>query len=203
MHPAPVFRDDTADALDRAAAIGFAHVAVATPAGPMVVHAPITRHGGALRFHVSRANRAAPHLDGAAVLVSVGGPQGYVSPNWYERPGDQVPTWNYLAVEIDGVAAAIGEAALVEQLDALAALHEPRASPAAPWTRDKMDDGAFRAMLRGIVGFEVAVGAVRATAKLSQNKPAADRRGVVAGLRASGNDALAAAMAGATAGRGA
>ena len=198
MHPDPAFRDDAADALDRAAGAGFAHVFAATSAGPMVVHAPVTRHGGRLRFHVARANRIAPHLDGAAVLVSVTGPQGYVSPNWYATPGDQVPTWNYLAVEIDGNARAIDDAALVEQLDALAAVHEPRVNPARPWTRDKMDDAVFRRMLRGIVGFEVTVAAVRATTKLSQNKSAADRAAVAGGLRAGGNDALADAMAAAS-----
>ncbi len=194
MHPGPAFRDDTADALDRAAAIGFAQAFAGTPAGPMVAHAPVTRHGDRLRFHLARANRLTPHLDGAAVLVSVAGVEGYVSPNWYTRPGDQVPTWNYVALELDGIAAPIDEAALVEQLDTLAAIHEPRVYPARPWTRAKMDDGAFRRMLRAIIGFEVTVSAVRATTKLSQNKPPPDRLGVVAGLRASGNDALAAAM---------
>ncbi|SFP46980.1 FMN-binding negative transcriptional regulator [Sphingomonas rubra] len=194
MHPDPAFRQDAADALDRAAAIGFAHVMAATPAGPMVVHAPVTRHTAALRFHVSRANRLAPHLADAAVLVSVAGADGYISPNWYERPGDQVPTWNYVAIEIDGIARHCDEAALVEQLDALAAMHEPRVNPSRPWTRAKMDDALFRRMLGGIVGFEVEVTAVRSTAKLSQNKTAADRAGVVAGLRAAGMPALAAAM---------
>lgn len=160
----------------------------------MVVHAPVTRHGGALRFHVARANRIARHLDGTAVLLSLVEPHGYISPNWYERPGDQVPTWNYVAIEIDGVAAVIGEAALVEQLDALAAAHEPRVNPAAPWTRAKMDDAVFRRMLRGITGFAVTVGAVRATTKLSQNKGATDRAGVIAGLAAGGNVALAEAV---------
>lgn len=194
MHPDPAFRSATADALDRAAALGFAHVFAATAAGPMVVHAAVTRHGAALRFHTARANRAAPHLDGAALLVSLAAPDGYISPNWYTRPGDQVPTWNYVAIEIDGTARATGEAALVEHLDALAANHEPRVNPALPWTRDKIDDAVFRAMLPAIIGFEVAVAAVRATTKLSQNKRETDRAGVIAGLAASGNDSLAAAM---------
>ncbi len=161
----------------------------------MVAHAPVTRHGDALRLHVARANRIAPHLDGATVLVSVAGPDGYISPNWYAASRDQVPTWNYLAIEIDGTARAVDEAALIDHLDTLAASHEPRVNPAAPWTRDKMDDTVFRRMLRGIVGFEVTVTAVRTTTKFSQNKSAADRAGAVAGLRAGGNDVLADAMA--------
>ena len=197
MHPDPAFRADSANALARVAAIGFAHVFAATPAGPMVAHVAATRAGDTLRFHLSRANRLTPHLDGASVVVSAADADGYVSPNWYTAPGDQVPTWNYRAVEIDGVARALGEAELVEQLEALAAAHEPRASPANPWTRTKMDAAVFRRMLSGIDGFEVTVTAARITDKLSQNKPARDRAGVIAGLAAAGNPALAAAMEGA------
>ena len=195
MHPNPAFRPAGSTALlEQAAAIGFAHICVAAADGPMVVHAPVTRHGDALRFHVARANRIAPLLDGARLLVSVAGAQGYVSPSWYVRPGDQVPTWNYVAVEVDGTARMLDDAGLIEQLDALAARHEPRVSPDAPWSRDKMDAVALNMMMRAIVGFEVTVTAARGTIKLSQNKPGPDRAGVIAGLRRSGNLALAEAM---------
>ena len=192
MHPNPRFRADPAELVERAAAIGFAHIFAATPEGPMVVHAPVTRHGDRLRFHVARANRIAPHLDGAELLLSVAGPQGYISPNWYERPGDQVPTWNFVTIEIEARAAMLSDAALTEQLDALADAHEPRPTP---WTRDKMDPAAFDKLLRAIVGFELTVTAARGTTKLSQNKGPADRDGVIAGLTAAGNRALADAMA--------
>ena len=193
MHPDPAFRDDDA-ALDRVAAIGFAHIAVVTPAGLMMIHVPVTRHGGDLRFHVARRNRACPHLDGAAALLSVSPLNGYISPNWYADPGDQVPTWNYVSIEVEGTVRRLDEEDLVDQLDRLAALHEPRVNPAAPWTRAKMNDARFRAMLRGIAGYELHPIAIRGTRKLSQNKSAADRTGVIGGLLASGNTALAAAM---------
>lgn len=192
MHPNPSFRADTADMLARAAAIGFAHIICSTPDGLMVAHAPLTLHGERVRFHVARANRIAPHLDGAALLLSVVGVHGYVSPNWYQAPGDQVPTWNYVAIEIEGHAAATDDAALVEQLDRLAETHEPRPGP---WTRDKTDADTFAKMLRAIRGYELTVTGVRGTTKLSQNKSAADRAGVIAGLQARGERALAQAMA--------
>lgn len=191
MHPNPLFRPDPATLLDQAAAIGFAHLFVAAPSGPMVAHAPLTRHKAHLRFHVARANPVHPHLNGARVLASIMGPDGYVSPNWYERPGNQVPTWNYIAVEVEGVARAVPESALLEQLDALADRHEPRP---APWTRAKTDPAVIAAMLRAIEGFEIEVLEVRGTTKLSQNKGTADRAGVMAGLRARGQIALADAM---------
>ncbi len=191
MHPNPAFRPDQAVLLDQAAAIGFAHLFVATPAGPMVAHAPVTRHGDRLRFHLARANRLHPHLHGAAVLASLAGPEGYVSPNWYIRPGNQVPTWNYVAVEVEGVARGVPEADLLDHLDVLADTHEPRPDP---WTRAKTDPAAIAAMLRAIEGFELEVAAIRGTTKLSQNKSEADRAGVVAGLLAQGHGALASAM---------
>lgn len=194
MHPNPAFRPDPAALLAHAAAIGFAHIFVATRDGPIVAHAPLTLHGDRLRFHVARANRLHPHLDGAMILASVAGPDGYISPNWYERPGNQVPTWNYTAIETEGVARALPDAALLEHLDALADVHEPRPNP---WTRDKTDPAVIAALLRAIQSFDVDVTAIRGTTKLSQNKGTADRAGVVAGLRAVGDDRLATVMAGA------
>ncbi len=195
MHPNRAFRfDSDAAILDWAVGRGFAHIFATTPEGPMVVHAPIVAAGpDALRFHVSRANRMTPHLDGARLLLSVAGPDGYITPGWYVDGAQSVPTWNYVSAEIEGVARAIDEDSLVSQLDTLAAGHEPRVAPARPWTLDKMDDARFRAMLKGIVGFELRVAAVRGTIKLGQNKNDADIAGVIAGLRGSGNPDLAAA----------
>ncbi|HEU0043791.1 FMN-binding negative transcriptional regulator [Sphingomonas sp.] len=181
MHPNPVFRPDAATVLDRAAAIGFAHVFAATPAGPIVAHAPLTRHDAELRFHLARKNRLHPHLDGATMLASIAAPDGYVTPNWYELPGNQVPTWNYIAIEIEGVARALPDAALLEHLDRLADLHEPRPGR---WTRAKADPAAIATMLRAIGGFAIDVSAMRGTEKLAQHKAADDRTGMVAGLRA-------------------
>jgi transcriptional regulator len=196
MHPNPaVAKLDEDTALALAHRIGIAHIFVAGGEGaPMVAHAPVVRSGPrALRFHLARGNRATPRLDGATVLLSLVGAHGYVTPNWYEAPADQVPTWNYVGVEIDGVARALDENGLVAQLDALAEQHEPGLSQ-VPWTRGKMAPPRLAAMLKAIIGFEVEVSAVRATVKLSQNKPAPDRARVMAGLAAAGNAALADAM---------
>ena len=192
MHPNPAFRADPALALDAAERVGFAHVFAATADGPMVVHAPITRHGDAVRFHVARANRISRHLDAAHILLSLVETHGYISPNWYQPPGDQVPTWNFVAVEIDGIARTSEREDLIGHLDRLAAVHEPQDKP---WHRDKMDPAAFERLLTGIRGFNVTVTAVRGTTKLSQNKPPADRAGVVAGLRRIGQSTLADRMA--------
>ncbi len=188
MHPNGGFRPETGGLLDAIDRIGFAHICVASAEGPMLLHAPVTLHGDRLRFHVARGNRVTRHLDGGAVALSLVETHGYISPNWYERPGDQVPTWNYVTIEVEGTAHAIGDAALVEQLDRLAELHEPADDP---WHRAKMDPAVFIKMLTAIRGFEVIVTAVHGTTKLSQNKSAGDVSGIVAGLRRMGNDDLA------------
>jgi transcriptional regulator len=195
MHPNALFHRDDPDALlGFAAAIGFAHIFVGTPAEPMVVHAPVTREGGVLSFHVAQANRITPHLDGARVLISVSGAQGYVSPIWYADRHNQVPTWNYVAVELEGVARRIDDAALAAQLEALAGYWEPRVNPAQPWTSDKVEEALLAGMRQGIVGFAVTIDRARGTTKLNQNKSEADRAGVIAGLVACGNHHLAEAM---------
>lgn len=194
MHPNPLFRAKDRDLLADAVAIGFAHIFAGTPDGPMVVHVPVTAAGDHLRFHVARKNRIAAHLDGAAILASFAGPDGYVSPSWYAAPRDQVPTWNYVAVEVDGVARALSSSDLIDQLDTLAAVHEPRVAPIRPWTRGQTDPTVIAKLMAAIQGFELHVTAIRGTTKLSQNRRDADRAGVIAGLRACGNDALAGAM---------
>ena len=181
MHPNPVFRPDAATLLDRAATIGFAHLFAATPVGPMVAHAPVTRHGDELWFHLARANRLFRHLDGALVVASIAGPEGYITPNWFARPGNQVPTWNYIALEVEGAARALSAPQLLEQLDALANRHEPGPNP---WTRAKTDSAVIDAMLYAIGGFAITISAARGTDKLAQHKTAEDRAGMVAGLRA-------------------
>lgn len=192
MHPNPTFRWDDEDAVLAAAAeIGFAHIF----AGGMVAHAPVVPGAGrALRFHLARANRLTPQLDGARAILSIAGPNGYISPNWYADQKNQVPTWNYVVIEIEGTAHALDETALIAQLDALAAAHEPRVSPERPWTRDKMDEDRFRKMLGAIRCFEVRIDTIRANRKLGQHKTAADTAGTIDGLERSGNAALAAAM---------
>src|SRR3569623_967435 len=137
----------------------------------------------------------APHHDGARVLISIAGPDGYITPNWYVDGAASVPTWNYVSAEIDGTARATDEETLTDQLDRLAALHEPRVAPDRPWTRDKMPEDRFRAMLKAIIGFEVTIEEIRGTVKLSQNKNAAAVAGVLVGLRDTGNPDLAAATA--------
>jgi transcriptional regulator len=158
--------------------VGFAHIFVPTLDAPMVIHAPLVIAGDAFRFHLARRNRARPFLDGARVLASVVTGDGYVSPDWYDRRTDQVPTWNYVAVEIEGTARLLDDDALLAQIDRLSDVHEATLDPKPRWTRDKVSASSMKRMLAAIEAYEIGDVSMRGTRKLNQNKSAADRAGV-------------------------
>ncbi|HEY0116552.1 MAG TPA: FMN-binding negative transcriptional regulator [Allosphingosinicella sp.] len=189
MHPNRTFHwTDEQEMLAFVAQVSFATICAE---GPAVVHAPLLVAGpDRLLFHVSRGNAALPRLDGARAIASVMGPDFYVSPDWYGTP-DQVPTWNYLAVEAEGPLRRLDDAQLEEQLGALSAAHEARLVPKPPWTRDKMSAVRFEAMLKAIIGFELRVEALRGTRKLGQHKSAQERSNVAQALEDLGQSEMA------------
>jgi transcriptional regulator len=195
MHPNKAFAWTDTDAMRAfVEETGFAHLFAMTGAGPIVAHVPLVVIGENFRFHLARSNRLTPHLDGARILASVVGVHGYVSPDWYAQSANQVPTWNYVVVEIEATAHALGEAELLDQIDRLSHVHESRLAPKPEWTRAKLSDVAEREMVAAIQAFELRSATLRGTRKLSQNKPQTDRDGVVAALLKSGGHDLAAWM---------
>ena len=195
MHPHPGYAwKDESEMLAFVADVSFCTIFVCGAAGPMLVHAPVVVGGtDRLRFHISRANRAAPSMDGSRALLSCLGPDAYVSPDWYGTP-DQVPTWNYLAVECEGPLRQLDEDALARLLDDLGEAQEARLAPKPAWTRAKMTPGRFEAMLKAIVGYEMRIEAIRGTRKLGQMKRLDERRAAAAGVAGAGNAAMAALM---------
>jgi transcriptional regulator len=195
MHPHPGYAwTDRPEMLAFLSEVSFSTIFVSGDGGPMLVHAPVVVSGtDRLRFHISRVNRALAALDGGHGLLSCTGPDCYVSPDWYGTP-DQVPTWNYLAVECEGPLRRLSEEELADQIDELGAVQERRLAPKSVWTRAKMTPGKFEAMLKAIAGFEMRVEAIRGTRKLGQMKKPDERRGAAAGVAGAGNAAMAALM---------
>jgi transcriptional regulator len=161
--------------------------------GPAVVHAPLTVDGRSVSFHVARRNRAAERIDGSRVIASVLGREGYHSANWYVSE-DQVPTWLYEVIEIEGVARILSTEALVAQVDALSAAMEQIHSPENIWSRAKMKPGKFEAMLKAIIGFSIEVDAIRGTRKFNQHKSPLDLEATIAGQATASRDDLVAAI---------
>mgnify|MGYP003594927826 CR=1 FL=1 len=193
MHPNSAFRwDDRAALRNFAEAIGFGMLFAATPDGPRVAHVPfVFLDESRIGFHIARGNAIAKHLDGRDALLVVNGPEGYISPDWYQLDNNQVPTWNYLAAEFEGPVSRMEAAGLVTQIDALTAVQETRLAPKPVWTRSKMDEGRFEKMIEAVQGFELRVAGWRGTAKLGQNRPEAARLNAAEAAEAAGNRALA------------
>jgi transcriptional regulator len=195
MHPARKFH--IADREEMAALVraeGFGTVIVATDAGLRPVHVPLLLEGERLLFHVSKGNAVYAALaDGADALVVVNGPHAYISADWYGVEG-RVPTWNYVAVELNGRVSTLGDDELVRLLDALTDTQEARLAPKPPWTRNKMDTSRFDGLLKAITGFALDIAEWRGTAKLDQSKPPEVRARIAAALREGGEQAMAEAM---------
>lgn len=139
-----------------------------------------------LRAHLARANGQLADLRcGAETLVIFQGPQAYVSPAWYptkREHGRVVPTWNYVVVQARGRGIVRDDTAwLRAQLDALTTAQE--ADRDAPWQVDDAPAAFVAGQLPGIVGVEIPIDRLEGKWKASQNQPAANRAGVVAGLR--------------------
>jgi transcriptional regulator len=179
----------------------FAALVTVGPDGPFATHVPVLLDrargaSGTLVAHVARANPHWQVMAGADLLTIFTGPHAYVSPRWYQNPAKSVPTWNYTAVHVRGRAEVIDDAVRVRKIvTVLAARFEPAQQG---WAVDGADQTMLNAMLRGIVGIEIPIDRIIGKFKLSQNRPAADRRSVVQALQASAHDddrALAAFMA--------
>jgi len=194
MHPNALYRNDDR-ALHEALIeeVGFGMVFAQTPDGPRVAHTPIVSTGdGAVQFHLARGNALTRYLVGQEALVVINGPDAYVTPRWY-ADANTVPTWDYVALELQGPVRKMGEEGLLAMLDAIAERHEERIAGEA-WTRAQVDPAKIAGLVKGIVGFEMDVRAWRPTFKLSQNKPAEDRVAIADALEAQGSPALAALM---------
>lgn len=196
MHPGRIFDwTDRAEMLRFADRRAFAHIFSSSEAGPRVAHAPVmVTETGNIWFHVARRNRIAEQLEGRPLLISISDRDAYQSANWY-MSDNQVPTWLYEVVEIEGPARRLSEDELVELLDGLSQRHEQRHSPDRPWTRAKMGPGKFEAMLKAIAGFEVEPTDVRGTRKFNQHKSAEDLAATILGQRGANRDDIVAAIA--------
>ncbi|MDQ2878899.1 MAG: FMN-binding negative transcriptional regulator [Pseudomonadota bacterium] len=171
--------------------LGFGTLAAATPDGPRVTYAPIVwLDDDTLGLHLARGNALARHLEGAAAVFSALGPDGYISPDWYGLDANQVPTWNYVAVELEGTMRRMDHDMLVAQLDQISAEQENKLDK-VPWTRAKMDPARFDKLARAIIGFRLEIGTWRGTIKLGQDKPEAARHAAADGARGSGRPGIA------------
>ncbi len=150
---------------------------------------------GTLQGHVARSNPVLSDLTGNIESLAVfHGPDAYISPSWYatkKESGKVVPTWNYAVVHAYGFLRVVDNAAwLRAQLEELTAHNEAPFSE--PWAVSDAPQDYIEKLMTAIVGIEMVITKLSGKWKVSQNQPAQNQAGVVAGLEASSlPDALA------------
>lgn len=174
----------------------LATLVVQSASGLVVNHIPLlvcSSDGefGTLRGHVARANQVWQQLAGTAHAVAVfQGPESYITPSWYPSKhvdGKAVPTWNYAVVHAHGIPRAVNDAAwLLHHLREMSDEHER--AQALPWKISDAPADFIDRLVEAIVGIEIPIARIEGKWKVSQNRPAGDRLGVAAGLRARGDD---------------
>jgi transcriptional regulator len=127
-------------------------------------------------------------------LIIFHGSQAYVSPSWYptkQATGEVVPTYNYIVVHAYGRLEIIDDPRWLHGL--VSRLTERfESARAEPWHVTDAPDGFIEKQLRAIVGLEIVISKLLGKWKASQNRPEADRDGVVKGLSESNDtDSLA------------
>ena len=169
----------------------FAALVSTGAAGLYATHLPTVLKNdgphGVIECHLARAN---PHwkdlAEGNEALMIFQGPGGYITPNWYPSKalhGKVVPTWNYAVVHAYGRPEVMKDKDwLRRHVGELTAQQET--SEAQPWALSDAPDSYIEVMLRGIVGFRFAITRLEGKWKMSQNREAEDRKGVVTGLNA-------------------
>lgn len=194
------FREDRVSVLHEAMlATRLATLVTAGSEGIEASHIPIILDPeptplGTIRGHIARANgqwkRADPSVPALIIFL---GPDAYVSPSWYatkQTDGKVVPTWNYLTVHGYGTVDFFQDAdRLLDLVTKLTDRHETRR--AEPWAVSDAPPDYIQAHLKGIIGFELPIARLEGKWKMSQNRSAEDRAGVIGGLSAEGGDAEA------------
>ena len=124
---------------------------------------------GVLIGHIDKNNPHIKYLDHANINVLFNGPQAYISPTVYST--SQLPTWNYITVEIKGKAKIIDSGDHV--IDSLIRMAESLETTDKPYVLDR-DDKKMQALINYIVGFEIEITEVTGRFKLSQDKSSKD-----------------------------
>lgn len=186
--PAPFAVEETT-AWRIAAATGAGTLVVATAGGLRSVVLPLIVKDDERRLvgHIARANPLSREAaDGDECLVSFVAAGAYVSPSLYPTRAQDprvVPTWDFVAVEILGTLGvhddpewAGGAAAELTEL--------MESARGAPWRLEESPADHVSRLARSVVGLDIRVREITGKAKLSQNRPAADRASVREALAA-------------------
>lgn len=178
----------------------LACIVAQTSEGLIANHIPVlVSSDGGLVGHVALANDMHRLIaEEQEVLIVFRAEDAYISPNFYPSKPEHhrhVPTWNYQVVHMYGsIAFQHDERTKRAAVGLLTKTHERRLNGADAWRMADAPADYLDQMLANIVAFRITVSRTLAKSKLSQNRDERDYQGAIAGLDASGNDAMAGVM---------
>lgn len=165
----------------------FATLVTQVEGKPWATHLPVVlsenpKGEAILSGHIAKANPQWKELSGDAdVLVIFQGPHAYISSSWYNH--ENVPTWNYLAVHIYGKIRIIEKEELMDHLKSLVDIYEEGRQNRV--RVETMTPAYVESQLKALVGFEVKIEDVHASAKLSQNRDDKNYQNIIESLEGS------------------
>jgi transcriptional regulator len=197
----PLFKEDRIDVLhDAIRRTGLATLVTLAADGLIASHVPMLLDPdpapyGTLIGHLARPNpQARSVVPGVQALAIFQGPDVYITPSWYatkRENGKVVPTWNYVAIHAHGPVEFFDDTERLRDVVTRLTEREEQAR-ADPWAVSDAPAAFIDGMLKGIVGFALPIARLEGKWKMSQNRPAQDRAGVVAGLEQQGREDVAA-----------
>ncbi len=191
MYNPPLFKEDRIEVLhDAIRRAGLVTLVTQTADGLIASHAPMLLDlepapYGTLIGHLARPNPQARGAIGEGLAIFQG-PDAYITPSWYatkRQNGKVVPTWNYVAIHAHGAVEFFNDPERLR--DVVTRLTERQeAGRVQPWAVTDAPADFIDGMLKGIVGFAMPIARLEGKWKMSQNRPAEDRAGVISGLEA-------------------
>jgi transcriptional regulator len=161
----------------------FAFVDLITAPPLHITHIPVVFERavgpfGTIHGHIARNNEQIKAFDGKQEAVIVfRGPHGYISPTCYQT-NPAVPTWNFAVVHATGKLQPVTDpAALHAFLGRLIRKFETYEGTGYDFS--KIPNSYLNPMLANIVGFDMRVELLEGKFKLGQERPEADRQGIL------------------------
>ena len=131
-----------------------------------------------LSGHISKLNPQSENFqENGNVLAIFSGAHSYISSSWYDY--EEVPTWNYMAVHVEGKIEILNEEQKLLHLENLVNKYERNSEK--PISTKSLSEKTMR-QSNGIIAFNIIVENIDAVKKLSQNKSEHNKKSIISHL---------------------
>ncbi len=137
-----------------------------------------------LSGHISKLNPQCENFEqNGNVLAIFSGAHSYISSSWYDH--EEVPTWNYIAVHVEGKIKILNPEQTLLHLENLVNKYEKNSEN--PISTKSLSEKTMR-QANGILAFDIIVKNIDAVKKLSQNKSENNKKSIISHLEKSGDE---------------